>query len=110
MAAAIEEKMSTRNAATDSAKVSKIISDYAVQKKEIVDLSAEILSLTEEIRALKQAKRNASSEKEQDAPRHPYLLTNASASDVNARRTRGNGRTVLSTTRHDLSPRGTGFC
>ena len=48
-----------------------MISDYAAQKREIADLSAAVLSLTKEIRALKDAQRKATSANEQVAPSPP---------------------------------------
>ena len=48
-----------------------MISDYATQKREIADLSATVLSLTKEIRALKDTQGKAISTNEQDAPSSP---------------------------------------
>ena len=83
------------DAAIDGANVNKMISDYAAQKREVADLSAAVLSLTKEIRALKDAQRKTTSANEQDAP--PPPPTSASANRGNARSTRENGRTDLST-------------
>ena len=47
------------------------MSDYAAQKKELTDLAAAVLNLTKEIRALKEAKRNGTSDKENNAPASP---------------------------------------
>ena len=62
--------MSTKNAnaATDGPDVNKMISEYATQKLEIADLSDAVLSLTKEIRALKDAQRKTTSTNEQDSP------------------------------------------
>ena len=73
VAAVIEKKMGAggADAATDGANINKMIRNYAAQKREIADLSAVVLSLTKEIRVLKDAQRNATSANEQDAPSSP---------------------------------------